>query len=87
MRDTGLKYIVDGLFAYSDFFKAVTNFQFALLGCSAHYLLGIYSREDLDTLVGSKLPTLNPNTHWEIRNYSGVRTEARRCEHTATLGT
>ncbi|KAM7006971.1 LOW QUALITY PROTEIN: stabilin-1 [Tautogolabrus adspersus] len=38
----------------------------------AHFLQGIYSVEDLDRLVGSKLPTLNPPTHWEISNRSGV---------------
>ncbi|XP_049894320.1 stabilin-1 [Epinephelus moara] len=38
----------------------------------AHFLLGIYSVEDLDRLVGTKLPTLNPPTYWEISNSSGV---------------
>ncbi|XP_041836140.1 stabilin-1 [Melanotaenia boesemani] len=38
----------------------------------AHFLQGIYSVEDLDSLVGSWLPTLNPSTQWEIRNISGV---------------
>ncbi|KAM4587188.1 stabilin-1 [Odontesthes bonariensis] len=38
----------------------------------AHFLQGIYSVEDLDGLIGSKLPTLNPSTQWEIRNSSGV---------------
>ncbi|XP_035517937.1 stabilin-1 [Morone saxatilis] len=38
----------------------------------AHYLQGIYSIEDLDKLVGSKLPTMNAPTFWEISNHSGV---------------
>ncbi|XP_071349438.1 stabilin-1 [Trachinotus anak] len=38
----------------------------------AHILPGIYSVEDLDRLVGSRLPTLNPPTSWEIKNSSGV---------------
>uniref|UniRef100_UPI0037E9B06F stabilin-1 n=1 Tax=Semicossyphus pulcher TaxID=241346 RepID=UPI0037E9B06F len=38
----------------------------------AHFLQGVFSVEDLDRLVGSKLPTLNPPTHWEISNRSGV---------------
>ncbi|XP_054473785.1 stabilin-1 [Anoplopoma fimbria] len=38
----------------------------------AHILQGIYSVEDLDRLVGSRLPTMNPPTHWEISNSSGV---------------
>ncbi|XP_037641895.1 stabilin-1 [Sebastes umbrosus] len=38
----------------------------------AHFLQGIYSVEDLEGLVGSRLPTLNPNTYWEISNISGV---------------
>ncbi|XP_072237543.1 stabilin-1 [Leuresthes tenuis] len=38
----------------------------------AHMLQGIYTVEDLESLVGSKLPTLNPSTQWEIRNSSGV---------------
>ncbi|XP_070693552.1 stabilin-1 [Pempheris klunzingeri] len=36
----------------------------------AHFLLGIYSVEDLGRLVGSRLPTLNPPTFWEISNSS-----------------
>ncbi|XP_058486832.1 stabilin-1 [Solea solea] len=38
----------------------------------AHILRGIYSGEDLATLAGSRLPTLNPLTYLEIRNSSGV---------------
>ncbi|KAM9361358.1 stabilin-1 [Symphorus nematophorus] len=38
----------------------------------AHFLQGIYSLEDIYGLVGSKLPTLNPPTSWEISNSSGV---------------
>ncbi|XP_062272526.1 stabilin-1 [Scomber scombrus] len=38
----------------------------------AHVLQGIYSVEDLDGLVGSRLPSLNPSVQWEIRNSSGV---------------
>ncbi|CAJ1052034.1 stabilin-1 [Xyrichtys novacula] len=38
----------------------------------AHCLRGVYSVEDLDRLVGSKLPTLNPLTQWEIGNRSGL---------------
>ncbi|XP_027134621.1 stabilin-1 isoform X2 [Larimichthys crocea] len=38
----------------------------------AHILPGVYSVEDLDKLVGSKQPTLNPPTFWEISNSSGV---------------
>ncbi|XP_036956541.1 stabilin-1 isoform X1 [Acanthopagrus latus] len=38
----------------------------------AHFLPGFYSREDLDRLVGKKLPTLNPPTYWEVTNSSGV---------------
>ncbi|XP_013870779.1 stabilin-1 [Austrofundulus limnaeus] len=38
----------------------------------AHILVGVYSVEDLDRLVGSRLPTLNPSTQWEIRNISGI---------------
>ncbi|XP_030584921.1 stabilin-1 [Archocentrus centrarchus] len=38
----------------------------------AHVLLGMYSVEDLGTLVGNKLPTLNPPTQWEITNSSGL---------------
>ncbi|KAM9757987.1 LOW QUALITY PROTEIN: stabilin-1 [Menidia menidia] len=38
----------------------------------AHFLPGLYSVEDLDGLVGSRLPTLNPPTQWEVRNRSGV---------------
>ncbi|TMS19741.1 Stabilin-1, partial [Larimichthys crocea] len=38
----------------------------------AHILPGIYSVEDLDKLVGSKQPTLNPPTFWEISNSSGM---------------
>lgn len=42
--------------------------------CRAHYLLGVYSVEDLDSLVGSSLPTLNPAIQWEVRKINGVRT-------------
>ncbi|KAA8593678.1 hypothetical protein FQN60_009794 [Etheostoma spectabile] len=38
----------------------------------AHFLQGIYSVEDLDGLVGSRLPTLNPSTSWEISNRNQV---------------
>ncbi|KAM3621837.1 uncharacterized protein V6R79_016723 [Siganus canaliculatus] len=38
----------------------------------AHFLVGIYSVEDLDRLVGSRLPTMNPQTLWQISNVSGV---------------
>uniref|UniRef100_A0A3B4V977 Stabilin 1 n=1 Tax=Seriola dumerili TaxID=41447 RepID=A0A3B4V977_SERDU len=38
----------------------------------AHILPGMYSIEDLDRLVGSRLPTLNPPTSWEINNSSGM---------------
>ncbi|XP_029947461.1 stabilin-1 [Salarias fasciatus] len=38
----------------------------------AHILQGIYSLEDLETLVGQSLPTLHPPTRWEISNTSGV---------------
>ncbi|XP_076599998.1 stabilin-1 [Chaetodon auriga] len=38
----------------------------------AHFLQGFYAVEDLDRLVGSKLPTLNPSTYWEISNSSGM---------------
>ncbi|XP_029007045.1 stabilin-1 [Betta splendens] len=38
----------------------------------AHLLQGIYLVEDFDKLVGSRLPTLNPLTSWEISNNSGV---------------
>ncbi|XP_024125650.1 stabilin-1 isoform X1 [Oryzias melastigma] len=38
----------------------------------AHYLLGVYSVEDLDSLVGSSLPTLNPAIQWEVRKINGV---------------
>ncbi|XP_047195245.1 stabilin-1 [Hippoglossus stenolepis] len=38
----------------------------------AHILPGIYLMEDLEGLVGSRLPTLNPLTSWEISNSSGV---------------
>ncbi|XP_044021457.1 stabilin-1 isoform X1 [Siniperca chuatsi] len=38
----------------------------------AHILPGIYSVEDLDRLVGTRLPTLNSPTYWEISNSSGV---------------
>ncbi|XP_040014670.1 stabilin-1 [Xiphias gladius] len=38
----------------------------------AHILPGIYSLEDLDRLVGSRLVTLNPPTDWKISNSSGV---------------
>ncbi|KAK2861690.1 hypothetical protein Q5P01_001223 [Channa striata] len=38
----------------------------------AHFLPGIYSLEDLQRLVGSRLATLNPPTLWEISNSSGV---------------
>ncbi|KAK5871975.1 hypothetical protein PBY51_012712 [Eleginops maclovinus] len=40
----------------------------------AHILLGIYSLEDLEKRVGSRLPTMNPPTFWEISNSSGVIT-------------
>ncbi|KAI3369756.1 hypothetical protein L3Q82_024579, partial [Scortum barcoo] len=51
--------------------------RFCLTSCGqslymAHFLPGIYSIEDLDKLVGTKLPTLNPPTQWEISNSSGV---------------
>ncbi|XP_028302102.1 stabilin-1 [Gouania willdenowi] len=38
----------------------------------AHILDGVYSVEDLDRLVGTKLPSLHPQTKWEITNSSGV---------------
>ncbi|XP_075993005.1 stabilin-1, partial [Genypterus blacodes] len=38
----------------------------------AHFLQGVYSIEDLDRMVGSSLPTLNPSTNWLISNSSGV---------------
>ncbi|XP_034387920.1 stabilin-1 isoform X4 [Cyclopterus lumpus] len=38
----------------------------------AHIVLGVYSMEDLDRMVGSRLPTMNPFTNWEISNNSGV---------------
>ncbi|XP_069006635.1 stabilin-1 isoform X2 [Embiotoca jacksoni] len=38
----------------------------------AHLLLGVYSVEDLDQLVGSRLPTLNPPTQWQISNDNGT---------------
>ncbi|KAM4612808.1 stabilin-1 [Polymixia lowei] len=38
----------------------------------AHFLPGLYSIEDLDSLVGSRLPSLNPPTHWYISNHSQV---------------
>ncbi|XP_019952412.2 stabilin-1 [Paralichthys olivaceus] len=38
----------------------------------AHILPEIYSIEDLGRLVGTRLPTLNPLTSWEISNSSGV---------------
>ncbi|KAM4583486.1 stabilin-1 [Fundulus diaphanus] len=38
----------------------------------AHILPGVYSVEDLDRLVGSRLPTLHPNIEWEVRNVSGM---------------
>ncbi|XP_029989348.1 stabilin-1 isoform X2 [Sphaeramia orbicularis] len=38
----------------------------------AHFLYGIHSVEDLDKLMGSRVPTLNPPTQWEISNSSGV---------------
>uniref|UniRef100_A0A8C5D509 Stabilin 1 n=1 Tax=Gouania willdenowi TaxID=441366 RepID=A0A8C5D509_GOUWI len=40
----------------------------------AHILDGVYSVEDLDRLVGTKLPSLHPQTKWEITNSSGVTT-------------
>ncbi|XP_037831208.1 stabilin-1 isoform X2 [Kryptolebias marmoratus] len=39
----------------------------------AHFLVGIYSVEDLYGLVGSRLPTLNPSIQWEVRNISGIQ--------------
>lgn len=43
-------------------------------GFSAHLLQGIYSLEDLDRLVGTKLPTINTfsPTFWEISKCKGV---------------
>ncbi|XP_056129167.1 stabilin-1 isoform X2 [Lampris incognitus] len=38
----------------------------------AHFVLGIYSIEDLDELVGSSLMSLSPPTQWQITNASGV---------------
>uniref|UniRef100_UPI003AACEC6C stabilin-1 n=1 Tax=Centroberyx gerrardi TaxID=166262 RepID=UPI003AACEC6C len=38
----------------------------------AHFLPGIYSIEDLDRLVGRRLPSLHPPTHWEVSNSSGL---------------
>ncbi|KAM7421982.1 hypothetical protein PAMA_010184 [Pampus argenteus] len=38
----------------------------------AHFLQGIYSIENMDRLVGSRLPSLNPYIQWEISNTSGV---------------
>lgn len=38
----------------------------------SHILLGIYSLEDLEKRVGSRLPTMNPPTYWEISNSTGV---------------
>ncbi|XP_068598387.1 stabilin-1 [Brachionichthys hirsutus] len=37
----------------------------------AHFLPGIYSVEDLSTLVGHKLPTMSPTTTWEISSNNG----------------
>uniref|UniRef100_A0AAV2MM56 Stabilin 1 n=1 Tax=Knipowitschia caucasica TaxID=637954 RepID=A0AAV2MM56_KNICA len=43
----------------------------------AHILLGVYSVEDLDKLVGSKVPTLNPQTQWKVsRSSTGALTPA-----------
>lgn len=40
----------------------------------AHFLLNIYSVEDLSKQIGKKLPTLNPNMFWEVSNSSkGIR--------------
>ncbi|XP_037346204.2 stabilin-1 [Pungitius pungitius] len=38
----------------------------------AHVLPGIYSVEDLVSMVGRKLTTLDPSTSWEVSNSSGV---------------
>ncbi|XP_074543757.1 stabilin-1 isoform X2 [Halichoeres trimaculatus] len=38
----------------------------------AHFLQGLYPVEDLDGLVGHRVPTLNPQTSWEVSNKSGV---------------
>uniref|UniRef100_A0A3Q3AZ81 Stabilin 1 n=1 Tax=Kryptolebias marmoratus TaxID=37003 RepID=A0A3Q3AZ81_KRYMA len=46
---------------------------FSLPGVRAHFLVGIYSVEDLYGLVGSRLPTLNPSIQWEVRNISGIQ--------------
>ncbi|XP_006876089.1 PREDICTED: stabilin-1 [Chrysochloris asiatica] len=37
----------------------------------AHFLQGAHSEEDLARLGGQDVATLNPTTHWEIRNISG----------------
>ncbi|XP_044205816.1 stabilin-1 [Thunnus albacares] len=38
----------------------------------AHFLQEMYTLEDMDRLVGSRLPSLNPSTQWEISNSSGL---------------
>lgn len=43
----------------------------------SHLVLGIYSVEDLDALVGTKLPTMNPPTLWEVSKCNGVCMHAR----------
>ncbi|CAF91429.1 unnamed protein product, partial [Tetraodon nigroviridis] len=39
----------------------------------SHLVPGIYSIEDLDRLVGTKLGTMNPPTVWEVSKCNGVR--------------
>ncbi|XP_036007655.1 stabilin-1 [Fundulus heteroclitus] len=38
----------------------------------AHILPGVYSVEDLYRLVGRRVPTLLPDTQWEVRNVSRI---------------
>ncbi|MEQ2219764.1 hypothetical protein XENOCAPTIV_023357, partial [Xenoophorus captivus] len=69
-----VKTLVGGFrFGVLKFKDAITRLYFGFPGFRAHYLLGVYSVEDLDNLLGHRLPTLNPSTKWEIRNVSGVR--------------
>lgn len=45
----------------------------------AHFLQGAFSEEELARLSGQQVATLNPTTHWQIHNISGVRTETWTC--------
>lgn len=45
----------------------------------AHILQGLYSIEDLDGLVGSKVPSMNPPTFWDVSKCKGVRIYACAC--------